>query len=98
VKLPIVTRPRAAREFETAHRWYESQRQGLGDEFLDAAHELVSVIAEHSERFPIVHRDVRRAVLRRFPYSIFYRIKKGHLIVVACFHSKRNPAAWINRR
>ena len=98
MKLPIVTRPVAAGEFQSAYRWYENQRLGLGEEFLQAASDLVGLIAEHSERFPIAHRDIRRAVLRRFPYSIFYRLKAGHVIVVACFHSKRNPREWMLRR
>lgn len=98
MKLPIVTRPTAAAEFESAYNWYELQRIGLGEEFLQAANELVITIAENPERFPLIHRDIRRAVLGRFPYSIFYRLKAGHVIVVACFHSKRNPRAWMSRR
>jgi hypothetical protein len=72
VKLPIVARPVAAAEIESAYKWYERQRIGLGEEFLQAANHLISVIAEHSDRFPIVHGDIRRALLRRFltEYSI----------------------------
>ncbi len=98
MKLPIVTRPSAAAEIESTYRWYEQERTGLGDEFLQAVNELVRVIAEHAERFPIIHRDIRRALLRRFPYSVFYRVKAGHVIVVGCFHSKRNPRLWQSRR
>lgn len=98
MKLPIITRPIAAAEFDSAYRWYEQQRLGLGEEFLETAGNLVRLIADHPDRFPIIHRDIRRAVLRRFPYSIFYRVKAGHIIVIACFHSKRNPKAWMSRR
>jgi len=81
VSLPVVTRPAAAAEIETAYRWYEKEREGLGSEFLDAFDHVVKVIAESPERFPVVRKDIRRAVLRRFPYSILYRIVSGHVVV-----------------
>jgi plasmid stabilization system protein ParE len=77
MSLPVVTRPAAASEIETAYRWYEKEREGLGSEFLEAVDKLVKAIAESPERFPSIRKDIRRAVLRRFPYSIFYRIASG---------------------
>ena len=95
--LPVVTRASAAAEIEAAYRWYERERLGLGDEFLQAVNDRVATIAEHPERFPVIHRDIRRALLSRFPYGILYRMKAKHVIVVACFHSKRNPKEWQSR-
>lgn len=97
MSLPVVTRPAAATEIETAYRWYEKERAGLGFEFLEAVDKLVRTIAENPERSPVIRKDVRRAVLRRFPYSIFYRIVSGHIVVIACFHGKRNPKVWRGR-
>ena len=71
MSLPVVTRPAAAAEIETAYRWYEREREGLGSEFLEALQKMVNAIAENPERFPTLRKDIRRAVLRRFPYSIF---------------------------
>jgi plasmid stabilization system protein ParE len=96
--LSIVTRTAAAAEIDAAYRWYERERPGLGEEFLAAVNDLVGVIAEHPQRFQATHRDLRRALLRRFPYSIFYRLVPDHIVVVACFHSKRNPTRWRARR
>jgi plasmid stabilization system protein ParE len=98
VSLPVVTRPAAAAEIETAYRWYEKEREGLGSEFLEAVEKMVKSIAENPERFPAIRKDIRRAVLRRFPYSIFYRIVSGHVVVIACFHGKRNPRVWRLRK
>lgn len=98
MSLPVVTRPRAAAEIQAAYRWYEREREGLGEEFLQSVARLIEIIAEFPESFPIVHRDVRRALLRRFPYSILYRLKSGHVIVAGCFHSKRDPKSWQARR
>lgn len=91
MSVPVVTRPAAAAEIEAAYRWYEKERAGLGSEFLEAVDGLLRVIAEDPERFPLAHKDVRRALLQRFPYSIFYRIVSSQIVVIACFHGKRNP-------
>ena len=58
----------------------------------------VNANAEHPQRFPVVHRNTHRALLRRFPYGIFIESKAGHLVVIACFHSKRNPSTFGLRR
>ena len=97
MSLPVVTRPAAAAEIETAYRWYEKERSGLGSEFLEAVDKIVKMIAENPKRFPVIRRDVRRALLRRFPYGIFYRVVSGHMVVIACFHGKRNPKVWGSR-
>ena len=98
MNLPVVTRPAAAVEIETAYRWYEKEREGLGSEFLEAVDKMVKAIAENPEQFPSVRKDIRRAVLRRFPYSIINPILSGHVVVIACFHGKRNPRLWRSRR
>jgi len=87
-----------AAEIETAYRWYENEREGLGSEFLEAVDKMVKTIAENPERFPAIRKDIRRAVLYRFPYSIFYRVVSGHVVVIACFHGKRNQRVWRLRR
>jgi len=84
VILPVVTRSLATAEIQAAYRWYEREREGLGEEFLQAVDRVVGIIAEHPEGFPVVHRDIRRAVLKRFPYSVLYRLKADHVIVVGC--------------
>ena len=94
MSLPVATRPAAAAEIDAAYRWYEKKREGLGSEFLEAVDKMVNAIAENPERFPTIRKDIRRALLRRFPYSIFYRVVSGHVVVIACFHGKRNPRVW----
>ena len=93
-----VFRPAAAADIEDAYRWYENQRKGLGDQFLDAVTACVEAVQRHPERFPVLHRDTRRALLRRFPYGLFYRIHGDTIIVVACFHVRRRPRVWRTRR
>jgi toxin ParE1/3/4 len=48
-------------------------------------------------QFPIVLEDVHRARLRKFPYSLFYRVEIDVLEVIACFHGSRDPQRWERR-
>jgi plasmid stabilization system protein ParE len=97
VSLPVVARSLAKAEIQAAYQWFEREREGLGEEFLRAVDRVVGIIAEYPEGFPVVHRDIRRAVLKRFPYAVVYRLKADHVIVVGCFHSKRDPKSWLAR-
>ena len=90
MKLPIF-RPAAAADVEDAYRWYETQRPGLGEDFLTAVSAVIESLKTYPERFPIVYRQARRANLRRFPYSLFYRIIEDQVIILACMHGRRHP-------
>ena len=74
-----------------AYAWYERNRPGLGDEFLSALGEAERAIQESPAAFRIIHRDARRYLLRRFPYQLIYRIADDVIVVVACFHVRRDP-------
>jgi len=93
-----VVRPAAAADVDEAFLWYESQRPGLGREFLAAADALVGAIVEHPLRYPVIRRNTRRALLRRFPYALYFRIYGEVVVVVACMHGRRNPSRWQGRK
>jgi toxin ParE1/3/4 len=56
-----------------AYRWYENQRRGLGGEFREALEKVIESLREKPKSYPVVLRDARRALLKRFPYMVFYR-------------------------
>ena len=93
----VLLQPAAAAELDEAYRWYERERPGLGGEFLQASQAIVDRLADNPHAFPLIHRDKRRAVFRRFPYSLIFRIVGSDVFVLACFHGKRNPRAWRSR-
>ena len=97
MKLPIL-RPEAAADVEGAYRWYEDQRAGLGEEFLGTVQAGLELIAAHPLAAPIVHRDTRRLLLKRFPYGVFYRLVEDDIVVVGVLHAKRHPRVWRGRR
>jgi plasmid stabilization system protein ParE len=93
----VLRRPAAA-EFDEAFDWYEAQRPGLGAAFAVAVQHTFDRIVAHPGAQPLVLGDVRKAVVRRFPYCIYYRIHPDRLEVIAVFHTRREPSAWQRRK
>jgi plasmid stabilization system protein ParE len=93
----IVIRPAAAADIEDAFVWYEQQRRGLGSEFLKIVGEALIAIQRAPQFHPVIYRNTRRALLRRFPYGIYDRMYPDLIIVVACMHGRRNPRRWQSR-
>jgi len=96
--LPLVLRPQAQAEFVDASIWYETQRPGLGDEFVSEVEKVLDKIANQPDRYAIVHQDIREAPVLRYPYVVYYRVKPKSNVVIAVFHSARDPAIWQSRR
>ena len=87
----------AEREMLDAARYYESQAAGLGEDFLSKVESAVRDIAEHPDRWPVIRFEIRRRLVHRFPYGIFYRIGPEEIVVVAVAHLRRHPMYWIGR-
>lgn len=95
--LRVSFRPQARAEVRKAKAWYEEQVQGLGRDFARTLDAAVAAIAERPEAFPKVYGEFRQCVMRRFPYSIFFRITASAIVVIAVHHQSRDPAVWQGR-
>ena len=93
----VYIRPEAETDIEEAALWYEEQRQGLGQEFLDEVLGLCKTISENPAMYPVAHRRTRRALIRRFPFGVYFRIEDEQVIVVAVMHGSRHPRNWRQR-
>ena len=91
MSLKVYLRPEAETDIEEAAIWYEEQRQGLGQEFLDDVLSLCETVSENPAIYPVVHRRTRRALIRRFPFGVYFRIEDKQVIVVAVIHGSRHP-------
>lgn len=89
----IVFRRQAEDEVLDVRQWYESRSPGLGRQFGQALAGLVERVADNPLAFPRVHHDIRRAVLSRFPYAVFFRLD-GDDIVVLAIHGRQHPMRW----
>ena len=94
---PLAFTSRAGEDVEEAYKWYESQQVGLGAEFENALASVLRLVKEMPEAGPIVHRDVRRLLLERFPYSVYYRLIDSTIEIRACLHQRQNPRTHVRR-
>ena len=90
----LVVRPEAETEMAEAFDWYEDRVPGLGSEFLLCVDAVFSAILRSPQHYPQVHKVVRRAIARRFPYEIFFVDDEERVVVLSVFHAKRNPKRW----
>ena len=93
----VVLRPPARAGFDEAGDWYERQRPGLGPAFAAAVQEVFNRIAAQPQLHPVVLRDIRRAVVRGFPYCVYYRERPSTVVVLSVFHTSRDPSVWQGR-
>jgi len=93
----VIFAPEAASDVEQAYDWYEMQEPGLGEDFLRCVEACVLLIRRHSRMFPVAADDCRRALIRRFPFEIFYETSDGAVIIYSVFHCSKNPEIWQHR-
>lgn len=94
MSFPIRLLPEAKAEFDAATDWYEQQRVGLGVDFVARVGDVLNRIAANPQLHARVYGDVRKAVMRQFPYGVLYREDTGEVVVIAIFHTARDPALW----
>jgi plasmid stabilization system protein ParE len=95
--LPVILTPAAAAEFEEAVAWYENERRGLGTQFKEVVLKTIEAVQRHPRAYPRIYRRLRRARVKRFPYSVMYTIEPLSIRVIAVFHARRDPGEWVSR-
>lgn len=93
----VLFRPEAEAEALESRLWYEARRPGLGDEFGAAVALAVDRIVDHPGAYPRVSAGIRRAVLSRFPYAIYFRVLDDDIVILAV-HGRQHPRRWLARR
>jgi plasmid stabilization system protein ParE len=93
----LIVRALAEEDLLEAQAWYDEQRPGVGGEFRSTIDGLLNRVLERPPLYPKVYRNVRRAVVRRFPYLLYFVLVGDTVIVMACLHSKRDPALLRSR-
>jgi plasmid stabilization system protein ParE len=87
----------AEEDIEDAVEWYRLVGSGLEGEFIRSLEARLESIRRNPELYPIVYKNVRRALLRKFPYGLFYFAFDDTVVVLACFHTRRDPKDWQKR-
>ena len=97
MSLPVRLKRVAHYEYDEAADWYEQRRTGLGVRFVAALQETIQAIAEHPNRYPEVWPDGRESFVSGWPYCVYYQIHDDHVMVIAVFHTARDPSVWQSR-
>jgi plasmid stabilization system protein ParE len=93
----LVVAPEAELDLAEAYGWYEGRRIGLGEEFLSSVDACLESIRRWPGMYAVVHEDFRRALIRRFPYAVFYEVREATVTIYAVFHTSRDPGKWRRR-
>lgn len=93
----VIYHPEAEKELLEAADYYSTKVSGLGAELLDEIEGAVEDIRIDPFRFPILEDDIRRSILKRFPYSIYYRVVGDAVRILVIKHHRRHPDYWKGR-
>ena len=88
----IALREQARADIADAVEWY--QRRGLVSEFLKAFEAALATIRQNPLQYQVVARGIRRAPLKRFPYGLMYFVDEDEVVILTCFHDRRDPRRW----
>jgi len=97
VSFPVILRDEAEVDMAEAALWYERRSLGLGAEFVRRVDACLALVSRQPTLFPVIHREARMALPRRFPYLIIYRVFPDFISVIAVIHGKRHPRRWKSR-
>ena len=94
----LLLRPIAELEANEAYDWYEEQEIGLGDRLRHSIRKGIDSIKTRPLTFPVVYgSNVRHVVIPDFPYRIIFSTHDEFIIILAIFHTSRNPLTWRSR-
>ena len=92
--LSVVYRRKVGRDLAAGFGHYEEQRAGLGEQFLTAVESTFDAIERYPQMFARVHGEVRRALVSRYPYGVFYRVESKRVVVLTVLHTARDSKLW----
>jgi toxin ParE1/3/4 len=93
----ILVRPKAKADIREAARWYEKHRPGLAAKFLLSVEQAIDRLRATPKMHQVVVDDIRRKLLQRFSYFLYYQVEESRVVVVGLFHTSRDPQAWQDR-
>jgi plasmid stabilization system protein ParE len=93
----VVFLPEAEQEMIEASLYYQSQASGLGVDFLSEVEHAAKSIAASPNMYPILEGQLRRRLVRRFPFGILYRVDPDEIVEIAVAHMRRRPGYWKKR-
>lgn len=84
-------------DFDNSYEFYFEESPIVADAFFNQINLGFENIKQNPKSFPIAYKDVRKFVIKKFPFVIYYRITETLIQVIAIFHTSRNPKIWDDR-
>lgn len=97
MRLSVNFRRAARTEFDDAADWYEERREGLGLAFSNAVKQVIDQAIMQPDFYPLAYRDMREALVPDYPYCVYFCEEPGRVVVLAIFHTARDPSVWQGR-
>lgn len=94
---PLRVRLQAKAEILKAYDRYFQNSPAAAQRFVDAVDEAIARIEERPELFPVIRGRLRRVLLRRFPYAVYFKVYPASISVVGVIHGHRHPDNWLRR-
>ncbi|MBT3208842.1 MAG: type II toxin-antitoxin system RelE/ParE family toxin [Bacteroidetes bacterium] len=83
--------PFAEQDLERSIKWYNSEKDELGNEFAKEISHIFERIRTNSLQFPKEYRKMQKAKTKKFPFNVFFVVKEKSVYILGIFHSSRNP-------
>jgi len=93
----IIFTPEAEEDVVQSYGWYEEREPGLGEDFLRSVEACLDMVRRHPQLYPVAVDTFRRALVRRFPFEVFYEFTEDTLTVYSVFACAKDPQKWRKR-
>ena len=94
----VIIRPAAERDIREAHRWYLEISPRFSEQFTVEVERAITAASENPLAFQVFHRSLRRVLLRRFPFAVFFVAEESRVVIVGVLHQSRDPRIAQRRR
>jgi plasmid stabilization system protein ParE len=93
----LIIKAEAERDLAEAIEYYDRQRPGLGDEFLNRIRDAFALLKENPLLAAKSYNEIRQTKVPQFPFVVSYFVEGGRIIVLAILHGRRDPRTWQSR-
>jgi addiction module RelE/StbE family toxin len=87
----------AEKDFDKSYEYYTSESEHIAEAFYNIVNKGFEKIGQNPMANPKVYKDIRKYLVKKFPFIIYYQVKELIIMVVAIFHTSRNPEIWQKR-
>jgi plasmid stabilization system protein ParE len=95
MKYELLLKPESVADISESYDWYENKISDLGNSFIMNIEATLKKILKMPESFPLVYKNIRRGLTKKFPYGVYFLIEEDKVIVLAVIHLSRSPKTLI---